>query len=75
MVSHFCIASHAYSRSARAPLPKLLDTVLAMAAAAPWSHLLEPPPRHVPAHAPVPAPSPPTVVFFIISSAPARPGW
>eukprot|EP00965_Chrysotila_dentata_P186463 6157183-Pleurochrysis_carterae.AAC.1 len=24
MVSHVCIASHAYSRSARAPLPKLL---------------------------------------------------
>eukprot|EP00965_Chrysotila_dentata_P231389 6198332-Pleurochrysis_carterae.AAC.1 len=37
--------------------------------------LLEPPPRRVPARASVPVPSPPTVIFCIISSAPAPPGW
>eukprot|EP00965_Chrysotila_dentata_P034676 1154278-Pleurochrysis_carterae.AAC.1 len=56
---------HAYSRSARAPLPKLLDSRSRWLLPTSERPFLEPPHRRASARAPAIAPSPPTVVFYI----------
>eukprot|EP00965_Chrysotila_dentata_P064551 2140434-Pleurochrysis_carterae.AAC.1 len=58
MVYRFCIASHAYSRGACAPLPKLLETLACDGRRRFVSTLLEPPCRRTPARAPALALSP-----------------
>eukprot|EP00965_Chrysotila_dentata_P259422 6213559-Pleurochrysis_carterae.AAC.4 len=72
-VCRFGLASHGYSRSARAPLPKFLDSRSRWLLPTCERPLLEPPHCRAPAPAPAPAPSPPAVRICIIPSALARP--
>eukprot|EP00965_Chrysotila_dentata_P229858 6197451-Pleurochrysis_carterae.AAC.1 len=73
-VSQFAIASHAYSRSARASLPKLLEIRSRWPPLPAERPFLEPPPRRAPAPAPAPALRPVIVIISTSSYFPARPG-
>eukprot|EP00965_Chrysotila_dentata_P172441 5690511-Pleurochrysis_carterae.AAC.1 len=77
MVSHFCIASHAYSRSARAPLTssRFLDTDAHDGHCRPVS---TPPGNKTQARLSprgCASSQPPTECSLYVSSSPCHPGW